>query len=455
MQSRALVHAASLTNRELFSAVIGAITRSFGTSKKSGKKRGAASAATSPSPSPASDDAPARRRGDWQLIASRVAAGAARGDVGCCRDEDYVARYRKESEEETPGEGASVPSNKDCKNAIREAFGSLSEHDCYMTRLANAFDALSAEPNVGLTVRETVGLVRISSHLQTDGDPSNHAKVLDLQSKAIAALIKVMPRIQNHPADIFNVVQLPVLQNLQFACFARGGVHFGSFDERIFHGYLNSTFGADSKSCDVEEKAGRKRKRSEDGSCSPSEVKLDMAALVLEAAELARKAAVRAQHGAIIYIPDDSKDGPPTARVLGRGYNHDCLVDRVKYGKNKFVIHSENHAIVDAIRRHGEEECTSELFPQATILIVELHSDYAYDQCHPCPKCHPLLRGVGITSVVHTTANGSLEPLDISPANAELLDIESVRIPFMAGCDEAGIACKILEDTCTVVPKGN
>ena len=56
---------------------------------------------------------------------------------------------------------------------------------------------------------------------------------------------------------------------------------------------------------------------------------------------------------------------------------------------------------------------------------------------------------------MHTTADGSLEPLDISPSNAELLEIESVRIPFMAACDEAGIVCKMLEDKCTVVPRKN
>ena len=57
--------------------------------------------------------------------------------------------------------------------------------------------------------------------------------------------------------------------------------------------------------------------------------------------------------------------------------------------------------------------------------------------------------------MVHTTADGSLEPLDISPSNAELLEIESVRIPFMAACDEAGIVCNMLEDKCTVVPRKN
>ena len=450
MQSHALVHAASLTNSELFTAVIGAITRSFGTGKKSGKKRGAApTSTTGPSPPvPASDGTPARRRGDWQLVASRVAAGAARGDVGCCRDEDYVDRYRKESAETPPGEGVT---SKDCKNAIRETLGSLSEDECYRARLANAFDALSASPSELLSLREVAGLVRISSHLRTDGDPSSKTTALDLQAQAIGNLLKVMPRFRTRPVDIFNAVQLPVLQNLQFPCFAKGGVQFGSTDnERIFRGY---------QAGGVKGSAARKRKRSEDGSSSPSEcgdtAELDMTALVIEAAELARKAAVRAKHGAIIYIPDDSNGNTSTVRVLGRGYNHDCLVDRVKYGKNKFVIHSENHAVVDAIRRYGEEECTSELFPKATVLIVELHSDYAYDQCHPCPKCNPLLRGVGITSVVHTTADGRLETLDISPSSAELLEIESVRIPFMAACDEAGIVCKMLEDTCKVVPKEN
>ena len=45
-------------------------------------------------------------------------------------------------------------------------------------------------------------------------------------------------------------------------------------------------------------------------------------------------------------------------------------------------MHSEVHAVVDAIHHYGEDECFNKLFPQATIMIVELHSDYAYDTCH-------------------------------------------------------------------------
>ena len=164
---------------------------------------------------------------------------------------------------------------------------------------------------------------------------------------------------------------------------------------------------------------------------------------LLEAAHLARNGSVRAQHGAVIYVPSDDNNGG--TKVIGRGWNHDFILDRSASNKNKLVLHSEVHAVADAIRNHGEDECFEKLFPRATILIAELDSDYAYEDSHPCPKCHPLLRAVGITKVVHTTAHGKLEDLDLSPAKSELLKNHNVFIPLNAACNEQKIHCRRLQ----------
>ena len=83
---------------------------------------------------------------------------------------------------------------------------------------------------------------------------------------------------------------------------------------------------------------------------------------LLEAARLARRGAVRARHGAVIYVPSSGRqneaedggggDGSPsfssTSVVIGRGWNHDYILDSSESGgrrrKNKIVLHSEAHA---------------------------------------------------------------------------------------------------------------
>ena len=133
---------------------------------------------------------------------------------------------------------------------------------------------------------------------------------------------------------------------------------------------------------------------------------------------------VRTRHGAVIYVPSGGGGGG-RRRWAGR--------------KNKIVLHSEVHAVADAIFNYGEDECFERVFPRATIMIVELLSDYAYDTCHPCPKCDPLLRAVGIPTVLHTTPHGRIVELDLRPANAALLSNENVSIPLNAACRERNI----------------
>jgi tRNA(Arg) A34 adenosine deaminase TadA len=138
--------------------------------------------------------------------------------------------------------------------------------------------------------------------------------------------------------------------------------------------------------------------------------------------------------------------------VIGRGWNHDYFLDPSTLGrKNKIVLHSEVHAVADAIFNYGEDECFERVFPRATIMIVELLSDYAYDTCHPCPKCDPLLRAVGIPTVLHTTPHGRIEELDLRPANAALLSNENVYIPLIAACRERNITCGRLQQKCELV----
>jgi hypothetical protein len=108
------------------------------------------------------------------------------------------------------------------------------------------------------------------------------------------------------------------------------------------------------------------------------------------------------------------------------------------------VLHSEVHAVADAICNYGEDECFERLFPRATIMIVELASDYAYDACHPRPKCDPLLRAVGISTVLPTPHGRTVE-LDLRPANAALLSNENVSIPLNAACRERNITYRRLQ----------
>ena len=176
---------------------------------------------------------------------------------------------------------------------------------------------------------------------------------------------------------------------------------------------------------------------------------------LVEAAHLARRGDQRgAKHGAVLCIPADDSISMDAItiqspiglqRVIGRGWNHNILLDSSK-GKNKIVLHSEVHAAADAIRKFGEIECFERLFPRATVLIVELVDDCAFETCHPCPKCNTFLRAVGITRAAHSTPNGTMDETDLSPANPKLLARDVARVPFCAACTEMQIQCKRLEE---------
>ena len=415
-----LAHIASLTNNELFTEVIAEINRSFKKEKKSNKKK------------------------DWQRIALKVATSAAKGEEeGYSCADDWVTQFNRLSSDEDGT--VSQASN------FREALNSLPS-DCYRRRLDNALSAIaSSSHSTDLSVKQVAGLIRGCSFL-TSSESDVDTDIKNIQARVISHLVKSMPQLASNPFDIFYAVQLPLLQKLNYDTFIKGGMKFASQDsETEFISLLNLDLS--EQQGEHEYKVGEKRKRISDDNtnnkidtCSPiTDVSSKTIHHVLEAAYLARKGAVRAQHGAVIYI----KDGD-TTKVIGRGWNHDYLLDPSASAskKNKIVLHSEVHAVVDSISKYGEDECFDKLFPMAYIMIVELESDYAYDTCHPCPKCDPMLRAVGITKVLHTTPYGKIEELDLGLANYDLLTNENVYTHLIAACDERKITCKRLQLKC-------
>ncbi|KAL9183536.1 hypothetical protein ACHAXT_004392 [Thalassiosira profunda] len=390
-----LVHAASLTNQELFTAVAAAIKQSFGRSKGGGGAK------------------------EWRSIALQIASSAARGVDGYSCKEDWVRQFKALSSAVVDA-AAPGPSN------FGEALRQLPETECYRKRLDNALDALAATSNKDarrMSVRQAAGLIRGSALLASR----------EHQTRAISQLVRCMPQLATtNPRDVFLAVQLPLLQKIDWNAFLEGGVKFASPDEESdFQQLINLD------TCDF--RAGEKRKRASEEHSTLTHL--------LEAADLARKGAVRAQHGAVIYTTRDG-EGAAETKVIGRGWNHNYVLKREKFGKNKIVLHSEVMAVADAIRNHGEDKCFDELFPQSTILIVELEGDYAYDTCHPCPKCDPMLRAVGIPTVLHTTPGGALEELKLGPGKPHLLSRENVCFPLGAACDELGVHCSRLPTIC-------
>lgn len=412
-----LIKVASLSNHDLFTEVIAAISRCF---KSRNKKE---------------------RPKNWMSIAVQIAVSAAEGQSGFLSCADWVEQFHVlSSRNDTAGSGLL----KDVK--FSEALSGLDTKKCYRKRLDNVLELLHSSSssippnNNNLTVRQVAGLIRGSVLLSKE---NNDDKVKEIQISVIKLLVKTMPQLgTSSPCDIFFALQLPLLRSIDRAAFTKGGLSFPSKDvEQEFDYLLGLNFECDSDSI---AQVGEKRKRS----CSNDKKTIQYHSKythLLEAAHLARKGAVRAQHGAVIFCPTEA-DGGSAMQVIGRGWNHDYLMDRAKTNKNKVVLHSECHAIADAIKSHGEDTCFNDLFPKATIFIVELESDFAYETCHPCPKCDPLLRAVGIMKVIHTTPDGTLTEMELSAPSCELLANENCSLPLKAACDEQGIACKRLDD---------
>ncbi|KAL7547851.1 hypothetical protein ACHAWF_011120, partial [Thalassiosira exigua] len=368
----------------------------------------------------------------------RGGGGPGRGGH-CCADE-WVERHRALAAGGDGG-GADDGDWKGTPTTFRQALEAL-PGDCHRRRLVGALEALASTPDApALSVRQAAGLVRGSALLSSEGsdrdDDGGGATTGELQARAVSHLVRSVPRLASWgPCGIFLAVQLPLLRTLPWDAFVGGGIRFPSgADESEFRDLLDADFEGPDEGPRAA-RPGEKRQRTEAGEDGRAARAPSALSHVLEAAHLARKGAVRAQHGAVIC------DG---GRVIGRGWNHDFVLDRAASNKNKIVLHSEVHAVADAIERHGEDACFDELFPRSTIVIAELESDYAYETCHPCPKCDPLLRAVGIGSVLHTTPRGGLERVHMGPSNLDLLSRDNVAIPLMAALNEKNVVCERLQ----------
>jgi hypothetical protein len=475
------------------------------------------------------DDDDGARGGDgdrWRRVAISVAASAARGEEGCRSAGEWAGRFRSLLLADGAADGggsrrrrpdgppppdddgtavASPPAIADFGEALR----TLPAGECYRNRLRNALDSAAATnardgdddvddagSSSRLSVRRAAGLVRCAALLLDSesagagcsGGGIGGGDDRGLVARAMSRLVRSVParggRAGGGPPllrGILLAVQAPLLRKMDWGSLLseRGGGTIdlaSSSDAEVaeFRCLLDLDFDATARRDDRARRAGEKRKRidPEGGGDGAEDATTDIGGCttsrLLEAAHLARKGAVRACHGAVIYVPEEEEEeedsgggggGTTTTiktKVIGRGWNHDYFLDPSTSGrKNKIVLHSEVHAVADAICNYGEDECFERLFPRATIMIVELASDYAYDTCHPCPKCDPLLRAVGIPTVLHTTPHGRIEKLDLRPANAALLSNENVSIPLDAACRERNIACRRLRQKCEpVIEKG-
>ena len=419
--SSGVVAAAALTNHELFTSVVAAVQRSVqaGGKKKKKKRNGVIDG-----------DSECDGKNDyWRQVAITVATSVVKGENGYQSQDDWVRRFHSLLLESHSNERIPTLSTD-----FGEALRSLPVAECYRMRLTHALE-VADQTKVCLTVKQAAGLIRCSA-LLLDVTGGYGVGDVKLRARAMHKLFRSMPNMTN-PYDIFLAVQSPHLQKLGWSALSNGGLRFSSLD----------SLDTKAESSGDAAYASKKRKRDydivDDNAGTTLISRRSTLYYLLEAAALARRGAVRAQHGAVIYISSPDEDGG--TRTIGRGWNHDYILDPSTSKKNKIVLHSEVHAVADAIYNYGEDECFDNLFPSATIMIVELDSDYAYDTCHPCPKCDPMLRAVGIPTVLHTTPYGKIKELDIRPVNTALLANECVSIPLSAACHEKMIVCKRLQ----------
>ncbi len=133
--------------------------------------------------------------------------------------------------------------------------------------------------------------------------------------------------------------------------------------------------------------------------------------------------------------------------VIGRGWNHNAFENSSKRGfGRKRMIHAEVHAVADVVRSFGERLALEHLFPNAVVMIVELHKNTTYDDAPPCPKCEQLLRGVGLRAILHSTGKGIVECIQLAPPNPEFLSRDVVTVPFKVACQEVGVECTFIKN---------
>ena len=255
-----------------------------------------------------------------------------------------------------------------------------------------------------------------------------------LQSNVMSILLKALRNEKN--ANVIAAVQMPIIHRLMMPTMKSSGIDFSSSDLGM--------------------------KSMPDPKRSSNELKM---LRFVEAASLARRGnQIGSKHGCVICIPrhivcknemirgklpsfvGDKEASTNYDVVVGRGWNHNVLVNLDSKGGKKRMIHSEVHAVADTIRTFGEDLAFQHIFPHSEIIIVELHKDVSYDNAPPCPKCNTLLRAVGICKACHSTDRGVVEHMSLDRSKLEFLDRETVRIPLRTVCNELGIHCRRLSE---------
>ena len=203
----ALVQNATLTNSELLGAILSAI--------KSSKSLGADGK-------------------KWIHVAARghdavasIVRGAAVGTVGYRTTDDWIRHFGDAYDryQSAAADEGGTYTTSSCGDGVEcRSLGDIvmeMPSDGQATRLRVALDAIdvatststyeTAQPHASanlLSVRQAVGLLRGAALV---GDDDRR-----LQSRALACLVRVVPRLASHPLEILAVVQTPTLRLLDW-----------------------------------------------------------------------------------------------------------------------------------------------------------------------------------------------------------------------------------------------
>ncbi len=136
-----------------------------------------------------------------------------------------------------------------------------------------------------------------------------------------------------------------------------------------------------------------------------------------------------AKHGCVIFDPAS----PAELRIIGEGFNDKCI-----HENRTRVVHAEAAAVADALKRHG----TFSVLASCAVAIVEVSKDGFFEQAHPCPKCAPLIKGIG-ASILAYSRRAVMPAVVLMPANKGDLDsirkTESVRVPLKIALRAKGV----------------
>ena len=240
-----LLHNASLTNSELFGAILSVI--------KSSKSIG-------------------RNAKQWihnsvqgYDAISSIVHKAAVGADGCVTEEDWIREFNDVYNDFQPEKEATL--EKECssgENGVSRSLGSIVRDmptDGHALRLRLALEAVEAAAtthnadtaalnsgsdakNIIMTVRQAVKLLRGTALVGN----------AEQQSRALNCLVHIVPRLASHPLEILAMVQTPTLRLLDWKCLEEmcAFVFKSDSQRHCFQAMIN--YGAEEYDCTEDEK---------------------------------------------------------------------------------------------------------------------------------------------------------------------------------------------------------